>query len=528
MHGTMCQQRGTKRVTLGGSGHVYLVGAGPGDPGLLTLAGAEALRTADVVVYDRLAPPELLDLAPAQALRINVGKSPGAHTLGQAAINAQLVDHAQAGRTVVRLKGGDPFVFGRGGEEALHLRANGIPFTVIPGVSSAIAAAAYAGIPVTQRGVADSLLIATGHGSEDASAEHDWPALAGADTLVFLMGVERLEELTRRLLDAGRPPHQPAALVRMATTTGQETIVATLATISEIARARALRPPAVLIVGPVVALRDHLAWFEQRPLFSARVLVTRGHEGAEPLAQRLRRLGAIPVHLPVVDLSPVADTSMLDRELLGLSSYDWVVFTSAQTVRVVMERLEALGNDARAFGGVRICAVGPATAAALRGHGLRPDLIPNSASAENAALALVEQGVQGARVLFPHSDKTLPVLSETVTAAGAWVSAVIAYCTTAQDVPIDPAFFAAPVDIVTLMSPSAVSGLVAAVGDQRWWLAQQVFITIGPTTSAAATAAGLTVAMESPTHTMDGLIGAVSDYWQGRHRLPGDDPPLGN
>ncbi len=371
-------------------GTVYLVGAGPGDPELITVAGLAALRRADVVVYDRLAPPALLREAKPEALLIDAGKAAGAHTLSQEAINTLLIEHARAGRTVVRLKGGDPFLFGRGGEEALALRRAGIPFRVVPGVTSAIAAPACAGIPVTHRGVAGSVLIATGHEAADGpGASYDWAALArAADTLVFLMGVERLPTIVERLLAAGRPAEQPAALIRWGSTPEQEVVTATLGTIAARARERGIRPPAALVVGEVVRLREELAWLEELPLFGARVLVTRAREQASGLAARLRALGAVPLEFPAIACAPLEDPAPLDAALATLPEQDWVVFTSQNGVTAAWERLTALGRDARAFGAAKVCAIGPATAAALAARGIRADLVPETFTTAGVLAAL--------------------------------------------------------------------------------------------------------------------------------------------
>ncbi|HWP34573.1 MAG TPA: uroporphyrinogen-III C-methyltransferase, partial [Thermodesulfobacteriota bacterium] len=371
-------------------GTVYLIGAGPGDPGLLTLRGAECLARADVVVYDYLASPLLLRHAREDAERVYVGKRGGGERTEQAAITALLIERARAGRTVARLKGGDPFIFGRGGEEAEALAAAGIPFEIVPGVTSAIAAPAYAGIPLTHRELASSVAFVTGH--EDpakAAPAVDWARLAtGADTLVLLMGVRTLPDVVARLLAHGRPPATPVAVIRWGTTPEQETVVGTLADIVARVEARGLAPPALAVVGEVVRLRERLAWFEAKPLFGRRIVVTRAREQASELARTLRELGALPIECPTIALEPPESWAALDAALDRLGEYDWVVFTSASGVRFFLERLRTRGRDVRALGRARICAIGPATAEAVAALGLAVDAVPAEYVAEGVVEAL--------------------------------------------------------------------------------------------------------------------------------------------
>jgi len=501
---------------------VTLVGAGPGDPDLITVAGLEALRAADVVVYDRLAAPALLQETHADALLVDAGKAPGAHRLDQDGINALLATHARAGRTVVRLKGGDPFVFGRGGEEALYLAERGIPFRVIPGVTSAIAAPAFAGIPVTQRTVAGSFLVITGHDAEDSDGRRtDWHAVArAADTLVFMMGVERLEQIVAALLAAGRPAEQPAALVRWGSTPQQAVVAATLGTIVAAAEARALAPPATLVVGEVVRLRERLAWFESLPLFGARVLVTRTREQARGLITRLRTHGAQPLEVPAIACAPLEDPGALDAALLDLARYHWIVFASANAVQAAFARLNALGQDARAFAGPRICAVGSATAAALAGHGLRADLVPTRFTGEAVVQALGAIGVRGARVLTLRPEIAPPAFVDGLRALGAEVTAVTAYRTThGANSSALAALLAEGLDAITFTSSSTVTSLLDALGGDTAPLRGALIASIGPSTSATARAAGLRVDTEADPHTLDGLVTALARAWQERRRL---------
>lgn len=503
-----------------GAAVVWLVGAGPGDPELITVAGLNALRAADVVIYDRLAAPPLLREARADALLIDAGKAPGAHTLGQEAINALLVEHALAGRTVVRLKGGDPFLFGRGGEEALALRARGIPVRVVPGVTSAVAAAAFAGIPVTHRGVAGSLLIATGHEAADSEGgSFDWDAIArGADTLVFLMGVERLAAISERLLRAGRPAQQPAALVRWGSTPQQSVLTATLGTVAAAARERGIRPPATLIVGEVVALRERLAWFESLPLFGARVLVTRTREQAGVLTVRLRALGALPIEFPAIEVRPLADPAPLDAALDRLAGQRWAIFTSQNAVRAVLDHLDELRRDARAFAGVGVCAVGPATARSLAERGLRADLVPETYSTDGVLMALTAAGVADEAVTIFQAAIAPPTLADGLRQAGARVTCAPAYETVAgrerreelERLLVDG------LDAAAFTSSSTVANLLAALDSDAGRLRGALIATIGPATSATAREAGLAVDVEADPHTIDGLVDALCTAWQAR------------
>jgi uroporphyrinogen III methyltransferase/synthase len=514
-----------------GEGVVYLVGAGPGDPELITVAGLAALRRADVVVYDRLAAPALLREAPAGALLADAGKASGVHTLGQEAINALLAEHALAGKTVVRLKGGDPFLFGRGGEEALFLRERGIPFRIVPGVSSALAAPAFAGIPVTHRGIAGSVLIATGHEADggdrgETAAGQDWEAMArAADTLVFLMGVERLSAIAEALLKAGRPADQPAALVRWGSTPEQVVLTATLGTIAESARDQGIRPPAALVVGEVVRLRERLAWFETLPLFGARVLVTRSREQASGLVNRLRALGAVPLEFPAIACRPLADTSELDAALDALGSHAWTVFTSQNGVTAVMDRLRALGRDVRAFAGTRLCAIGPATARALEERGLCADLVPDTFTTAGVLDCLRAAGVDSRRVLLLRADIAPPDLAEGLRTAGADVTSVAAYHTSVGSgsrADLD-GLLSGGLDVVTFTSSSTVTHLIDALGGDTAPLNGALVASIGPVTSATARAAGLRVDVEASPHTTEGLVSVVRKAWR---RTLTPRPPL--
>ncbi len=495
-------------------GLVSLVGAGPGDPGLLTLRGAERLRQAEVVVYDRLASPELLELAPQGAERIYVGKSAGQHAMSQAEIDALLVERAQAGQRVVRLKGGDPFVFGRGGEEALTLARAGLRFEIVPGVSSAIAAAAYAGIPVTHRDLASSVTIVTGHEDPTRSGSRlDWQRLAaGADTLVILMGVERLAEIAAELARGGRPSSQPAAVIEWGTTSRQRVVTAPLDQIADVAAGAAISPPAVLVVGDVAALRSELDWFQRGPLSGKRVLVTRARDQASRLSQLLRERGAEPFEFPAIQIRWLLDPAPLDQAIQRLDAYQWVVFTSANGMEAVFQRLDAIGLDVRAFGRSRLCAIGPATAEALGRRGLRADWVPAEFLTAAILRGFGERGVADARMLLPRANIADPSLARGLVELGATVDDVTAYYTVPANENAEgliDLLQRRQVDIATFASSSTVRNLHDALGSNCDLLSTVQTVCIGPVTAAAARELGLRIDAVADTHTIDGLVEAV-------------------
>lgn len=500
-------------------GLVTLIGAGPGDPGLLTLRGAEALASADVVVYDYLANPALLAHARPEAEQIYVGKKAGRHTLSQGEINGLLVDLGLTGQRVARLKGGDPFVFGRGGEEALALVQAGVPFEVVPGVTSAVAAPAYAGIPVTHRGLASSFAIITGH--EDPTKDEsalDWPRLAtGVDTLVFVMGIGNLPQIVEQLVAHGRPADTPVALVRWGTMSEQRTVSGTLADIAEKAKAAGLRPPAVTIVGSVAGLRQQLHWFEDRPLFGQRVLVTRTRQQASALSARLRALGADAVELPTIHIAPPEDWTPLDSAIAELSSYDWIVFTSANGVGWFWSRLVNARLDARALHGIRLAAIGPATAAELETHGLRADYMPGEYVAEAVAAGLGDVG--GQRVLLPRADIARPALANLLRQSGAEVVEVDAYRTLRPEIdPDELRDLLAGITVVAFTSSSTVRNLAAMAVDAGLELpgalGEVAVACIGPITAATARELGLAVNVTAKEYTIDGLVEALVNHIQ--------------
>ncbi len=495
-------------------GTVYLVGAGPGDPGLLTVRAAEVLARADVVVHDRLAEASLLDLAPAAAERIDVGKSPGG-PIDQEGINRLLVEHGRSGQAVVRLKGGDPFVFGRGGEEASACIEAGVPFEVVPGISSAIAAPAYAGIPVTHRGLSTSFTVVTGHSRHSVDSEIDWTSLARAgDTIIVLMGVSHRAEIARRLVEAGRPPTTPVACVRWGTRPEQRTIRTTLAGLGE----AALEAPVAIVIGQVAAL--DLGWFETRPLFGRSVVVTRSREQAPGLAAALRAQGAQVVEVPTIAIAPAPDRGAglfaAVARLHGAGS-GWVVLTSTNGV----DALFASVHDARDLGGVRVAPVGRATADALRRRGIVADLIPPKSNAESLVAAFPMAPRGGGRVLLPQADRARSVLSDGLVARHWDVEVITAYRTVAAEVPADLLDRALAADAICFTSGSTVESWVAAAGTAT----PPVVASIGPMTTAAAARAGVQVTTEADTASIDGLVAALVAEVARSLELPAEPEP---
>lgn len=497
-------------------GIVYLVGAGPGDPKLVTLRGAELVARADVILIDRLANPRLLKFARADAEIIYAGKSPREHTLTQEEIISAIIDRAAQGKIVVRLKGGDPFVFGRGGEEAEALKKAGIEFEVVPGVSSAIAAPAYAGIPVTHRGLASSFAVVTGHEaaastcsggcSSTESGQVRWDKLAtGADTLVFLMGMERLAEIVRALMENGRPADTPVALVQWGTHASQKTVVGTLADIVDAAREAAIGAPAVTIVGEVVRMREAISWFERRPLFGKRVIVTR----AGSLTEQLEELGAQVDEFSVIRFEPAPDYSTLDRAIAKIGTFDWIVFTSANGVEWFVRRLEELGLDMRAMGSARLGAIGPKTAAALRAFRLKVDYVPSEYISE-AVVREFPEDVAGKRVLIPRAFEAREDLPEGLRSRGADVTVAAAYMTVTDDSQADALRerLKEPVDIITFTSASTVSSFFALIGDAKP-PEDVVAACIGPITAEAARKYGLSNVVVATEYTIEGLVEAL-------------------
>lgn len=490
------------------NGKVYLVGAGPGDPKLITVRGAELLARADVIINDRLANPRLLKLASKDAEVVYVGKASRDHTVPQDQIIEVIIDFARQGRTVVRLKGGDPFVFGRGGEEAAALAEAGIEFEVVPGISSSIAAPAYAGIPVTHRSLSASLGIITGHEAPGkAESDIEWESIAGLETIVFLMGVEHLPEIVQALLANGKPEDTPVALVQWGTHPMQRTVVGNVADIVARVREAGITAPAVTIVGDVVRMREKIAWFEQRPLFGKRIIVTRAESSSGSLTSQLEELGAQVDEFPVIKFVPPPDVEALDRTISELDSYDWVLFTSANGVEWFIKRVIDSGRDVRALGRARIGAIGPKTAAALEELKLRVDYVPSEYVAE-AVVAEFPEDPTGKRILIPRALEAREELPESLRARGAEVTVVAAYETLTDDSSAEPLrnrLAEEPVDIVTFTSASTVHNFFSLIGDVEL-PSDLIAACIGPITADAARAHGLSNIVTAAEYTIEGLV----------------------
>ncbi len=490
-------------------GRVYLVGAGPGDPGLMSVRSLELIAVADAIFYDRLIPPGALAGARADAEVIYVGKQPGVPSVPQEEIGARLIAAAHEGKSVVRLKGGDPFVFGRGGEEGEALREAGVEFEVVPGITAGVAATAYAGIPVTHRDDASAVAFVTGH--EDPEKDEsalDWEALARfPGTLVFYMGVKRLAENATALIAAGRDPEEPAAAIERGTMPGQRTVEATLATIAEAVEREAVKAPALIVVGQVARRREQLGWLERRPLHGRRVVVTRARAQASGLARTLRELGADVVELPAIRIEPRIDSDEVKGVAGGVGAYDLVCLTSPNGVRLLFEAMEAAGIDARALAGVTVAAIGPGTARALAERGVLADVVPERFVAEGLIEALEDEEVAGIRALVARAAEARDVLPDALRERGAEVDVISLYETvreTPEEAEIERAQGA---DYVTFTSSSTVTNLLEALGDR--FPKDARLISIGPVTSETARAAGLEVAVEAERHDIDGLLDAL-------------------
>lgn len=499
-------------------GIVQLVGAGPGDPELISVKGLRLIRAADAVVYDRLVDKRLLEHARKDAQLLDVGKIPGKRINRQEDINSLLIELGKAGKRVVRLKGGDPFVFGRGGEEAEALADAGVPFEIIPGITSAIAAPAYAGIPLTHRKAASSFTVVTG--SEDPSKPDtsvDWEILAkSGGTLAVLMGQSNLRSIADALIRYGRALETPVALVQWGTEPYQRTLVGTLADIADEAKNAGIGAPAVTIVGGVVGLRETIQWFDNRPLFGKRALVTRTRTQASALSDRLARLGAQPIELPTIEIQPLEDYAELDKALNNACKYDWAVFSSANAVDIVFDRIDALELDARMLHGVQIAAIGPATKRRLRERGVIADFMPASFVAESAVDELKSLGMAGKRALLPQAEIARDVLRQGLAGIGASVNAIAVYRTVTpkntaerlQDILSDG------IDIATFTSSSTVANLVELLGGDTSALKDATIACIGPITAERAAALGLNVDIVASTHTIQGLIEAVEFHFK--------------
>ncbi len=494
-------------------GKVYLVGAGPGDPGLLTLRGRDCLARADVVLYDFLANPRLLDLAPASAERILVGKRHGVTTIAQAEIEDLLVTKAGHGMQVVRLKGGDPFIFGRGGEEAEACRRAGVDFEVVPGVSSATAVPAYAGIPLTHREHSSLVTFITGRpGPARTLDDHDWSSLASlGGTLVFLMATLALDDIVARLLAAGMPATTPVAMVRWGSLPLQRRVSGTLANISRLGAEAGMRPPVITVVGEVAGLADELEWYERLPLFGRRIAVTRARHQAGAMAHALESLGAGVIEYPTIEIGPPSDPSLLQRALSGLSSFDWLVLSSANGVARFFEAMAGAGRDIRELAGVRIAAIGPATEEAVRRRGLKVAARPAEYRGEALAEALGE--VSGKRILVARAEVAREVLPERLEGKGAEVEVVPLYRTGLPELRADAGLLAGA-DMFTFTSVSTVENFFTMLPDRALSLLEGAAVAaIGPVTAASLAGRGVEPDVVPTEYTTAAMVAGIREHF---------------
>ncbi len=517
-------------------GVVYLIGAGPGDPGLITVKGKQLLSEADVVVYDRLTHPDLLlDLKQGVEL-IYAGKASANHIMTQPEINAVLVEKAEDNKSVARLKGGDPFVFGRGGEEAEACLEAGVEFEVVPGITSAISAPAYAGIPVTHRDAASSFVVITGHERDDAGqagtrsagqaeGRRNWSTLAhSADTLIFLMGVEALPEIVARLVENGKSSETPVALVQWGTWLKQKVVTGTLETICEEVLRNGIKPPAVCVVGEVVNLREKLKWFDNlafHPLYGRKIVVTRAREQASAFASSLRERGAEPVIYPTIQINPV-DLEPLGKALTSINDFNWVVFTSVNAVTPFAECLKAAGLDARVFHGLKIGAIGASTAKAVSSElGILADYTPTEAVAESLVLDWPDKDYENIRILLPQALEARETFAHSMEGLGAKVTVIPVYETVYQQNDVDvfiQRIKSQEIDAITFTASSTVHNFVRSLGGNDSIVKDLVqgipLVSIGPVTSDAIAAHGLTVTATATKHSLDGLMEVVEQLFQ--------------
>ena len=499
-----------------------MVGAGPGDPGLLTLKGKECLSHADVIIYDYLANNAFLKYAKDDAELIYVGKRGGCHTMSQEEINSLIVDKAARGQTVVRLKGGDPFIFGRGGEEAQDLCKAGVEFELVPGVTSAIAVPAYAGIPLTHRGYTSTVTFITGH--EDPSKEKSdiaWDKLATSiGTLVILMGVENLSQIAETLMQYGRSPNTPVAVIRRGTVAQQRTLVGRLQDIAQIARKNRVKSPAIIVVGDVVRLRCDLNWFEKKPLFGRRIVVTRAREQASVFLERLSRLGAECIEFPTIEVVPPENWDALDRAIGSLETYQWVLFTSVNGTKYFLKRLEFFNKDVRDLKGLKIGAIGPKTAETWYRLGIKPDIVPDEYRAEAVLACLKKHGVNGAKVLLPRAAQAREILPEELKKMGAKVDVAPAYQTIRPDHDtgrVREMLEKGTIDMVTFTSSSTVSNFAEIFEPDsehfQKWMARVAVACIGPVTAKTAHEKGLSVNLVPSEYTIEALTDRIVEYF---------------
>jgi uroporphyrinogen III methyltransferase/synthase len=502
------------------NGKIYLIGAGPGDPGLITVKAAECIKAADVVVYDYLAAPALLSYAREDAEIIYVGKKGGDHTLTQDKINDLIVEKAKRGLNVARLKGGDPFIFGRGGEECEELLEASCSFEIVPGVTSAIAAPAYAGIPLTHRRFASSVSIITGH--EDPTKKDssiNWKVLAQMDgTLVFLMGVKNLGHITTQLMENGKDKETPVALVRWGTTTKQRSVTGTLSNIVDVVEKAKIKSPSIIVVGGVVTLKDTLKWFEDRPLFGKKIIVTRAREQASDLVKLLTDLGAECIECPTIKVVEPDETKALDNAISNIAKYKWLIFTSVNGVKYFFDKLFEKGLDVRALGSLKTATIGPATSQKLLDYGIKSDVIPETYRAESVVEAFKEIDVKDKNILLPRALEARSVLPEELTKMGANIDDVASYQTVTvhenKDLLISE-LEDGNVDMVTFTSSSTVKNFKGMIPDDRFkeLTSKLKVASIGPITSDTAKDLDFEIATEAKDFTIPGLTDAILKFY---------------
>lgn len=501
-------------------GIAYLIGAGPGDPDLITLKGRECLKKADIIVYDYLVNESLLSLAHTDAEIIYVGKKSGRHTMRQKDINNLLVESSRKGLTVARLKGGDPFIFGRGGEEAMELSKAGIKFEIVPGVTSAVAAPAYAGIPLTHRNFASTVCFITGHEDPTKEESHiNWNALTkSSGTLVFLMGIANLSKIVKKLTALGKSPNTPAAVVGNGTMPNQRTIVGTLANIDQKVKDADLGAPGIIVVGEVVNLSEYLDWFESRPLFGKKIVVTRPEDQAAGFIRTLSEFGAECLLFPTIKIIPPASWKELDKAIKNLSRYDWILFTSVNGVKYFFKRLHFVKKDTRYLKGIKIGAIGPGTAAVLMNMGINPDLIPDKYWAEGVVDGLKRSLLDGKRVLLPRPVIARDYLPKKLTEMGATVDVVEAYQTVKPDSnqhQLSTLFKDSAIDMITFTSPSTVDNFLALLKGRSIFkeILKTKVACIGPITAQRADKKGLKVDIVPDEYTVDALTRAIVEFY---------------
>ena len=503
-------------------GKVYLVGAGPGDPGLLTLKAKECIERADVIVYDYLANKAFLDYADKKSEMIYVGKKAGAHTKSQEEINKLICDRAEKGLKVVRLKGGDPFIFGRGGEEAQELVKAGIPFEIVPGITSAIAVPAYAGIPLTHRDFSATVAFITGH--EDPNKEEsniDWEKLAtGVGTLVFLMGIGNLNKIAEELINQGRSADTPVAIICRGTVAAQKTIEGKLKDIAEIAKRENVKPPGIIVIGDVVSLRAKLNWFEQKPLFGKRIIITRAREQASYFLSLLSDLGAECIEFPTIEIIPPVSLNRMDNAIKGIDDYDWILFTSVNGVKYFFKRLYELEKDVRYLKDIKVGAIGPKTAEAVYEKGIRPDLMPDEYKAEAVVEEYKKEGSKNLRILLPRAAEARELIPEELKKMGAHVDVVEAYRTIMPETETERVramLMDGEIHMVTFTSSSTVTNFMTMFkedGDKvKQWMEKVDIACIGPITAKTAQENGLKVSITPEEYTIESLTRAIIKYY---------------